>query len=240
MTSYWIKLYHEILEDPKMGLLPDRLWRRVIELFLCAGIVGKRGELGTTAEIAYRLHRVTDDIEPDLLQLAEIGIITHIESGWHVCKFAERQAASLDAERKRAQRDRERDAQYQGNVTNGVTNRDGHGHEIVRQNTEYRIQNTDTESLINLSINTTTTAPGSCFSLYETEIGPLTPMIADAIKDAQGDYSDNWICDAIKEAAKQNKRTWKYIAGILRNWKRDGRGPREGAPPVERKYTEVY
>jgi len=28
-SPYWIKLYHEILNDPKMGRLPDRLWRRI-------------------------------------------------------------------------------------------------------------------------------------------------------------------------------------------------------------------
>lgn len=36
-SKYWIKLYHEILDDHKMGRLPDRLWRRVIELILLAG-----------------------------------------------------------------------------------------------------------------------------------------------------------------------------------------------------------
>ena len=33
-SFYWIKLYHEVLDDPKMALLPDRLWRRTIELFI--------------------------------------------------------------------------------------------------------------------------------------------------------------------------------------------------------------
>ncbi len=37
MTNYWIKLYHEILRDPKMGQLDDHTWRRTIELFLIAG-----------------------------------------------------------------------------------------------------------------------------------------------------------------------------------------------------------
>lgn len=39
-AKYWIKLYHEILHDPKMGRLPDNLWRRCIELFLLAGELG--------------------------------------------------------------------------------------------------------------------------------------------------------------------------------------------------------
>ena len=31
MYKYWIKLYHEILDDPKMGRLSDRTWRRTNE-----------------------------------------------------------------------------------------------------------------------------------------------------------------------------------------------------------------
>mgnify|MGYP002685847993 CR=1 FL=1 len=31
--------------------------------------------------------------------------------------------------------------------------------------------------------------------------------------------------DAIGEAARQNKRKWAYVQGILRNWSRDGRVP---------------
>jgi len=27
MADYWIKLYHEIIDDPKMATMPDRLWR---------------------------------------------------------------------------------------------------------------------------------------------------------------------------------------------------------------------
>ena len=29
-NNYWMKLWFDILRDPKMGMLPDRLWRRVI------------------------------------------------------------------------------------------------------------------------------------------------------------------------------------------------------------------
>jgi hypothetical protein len=32
----WVKLYIEILDDPKMGRLTNHLWRRAVELFLLA------------------------------------------------------------------------------------------------------------------------------------------------------------------------------------------------------------
>jgi hypothetical protein len=48
------------------------------------------------------------------------------------------------------------------------------------------------------------------FKLYEENIGPLTPMIADALKDAENTFSAEWIAEAIELAVKNNKRNWKY------------------------------
>lgn len=31
MADYWLKLYIEILDDPKMATLPDRVWREKVE-----------------------------------------------------------------------------------------------------------------------------------------------------------------------------------------------------------------
>jgi len=37
-------------------------------------------------------------------------------------------------------------------------------------------------------------------------------------------FSPALVSKAIKEAVKQNQRTWRYIRGILNNWHRDGKG----------------
>jgi DnaD/phage-associated family protein len=60
------------------------------------------------------------------------------------------------------------------------------------------------------------------FRLYEENIGPLTPLIADALKDAEELYSDEWIADVIEIAVKNNKRNWKYCEAILKRWKEEG------------------
>ena len=61
------------------------------------------------------------------------------------------------------------------------------------------------------------------FKLYEENIGPLTPLIADALKDAEQTYSDEWIAATIELAVKNNKRYWKYCEAILKRWKEEGR-----------------
>lgn len=57
---------------------------------------------------------------------------------------------------------------------------------------------------------------------YQSEIGMLTPMIADELREASQAYPLQWTLDAIKEAANQNKRGWKYVLAILTRWKAQG------------------
>jgi len=61
------------------------------------------------------------------------------------------------------------------------------------------------------------------FTLYEQNIGMLTPMIADELVEAEKLYPEAWIRDAIKEAVNQNKRKWNYISAILERWSAEGR-----------------
>jgi len=61
------------------------------------------------------------------------------------------------------------------------------------------------------------------FTLYEQNVGMLTPMIADELRDAEKLFPPDWIRDAVKEAVLRNKRNIKYIAKILENWSVEGR-----------------
>lgn len=61
------------------------------------------------------------------------------------------------------------------------------------------------------------------FSLYEQNIGILTPLIADELKEACKQYPEAWIKEAIKEAVSLNKRNWRYIARILEHWLSEGK-----------------
>ena len=61
------------------------------------------------------------------------------------------------------------------------------------------------------------------FTLYEQNMGMLTPMIAEELREAEKLYPETWIRDAIKEAVNQNKRKWSYISAILESWSAEGR-----------------
>lgn len=72
------------------------------------------------------------------------------------------------------------------------------------------------------------TGKDNIYKLFEQEIGLLTPMIAEQLKDAESTFPDNWIKDAIKEAARANVRRWSYIEAILKNWATNGRDVKTG------------
>jgi len=61
------------------------------------------------------------------------------------------------------------------------------------------------------------------FHLYEENIGPLTPMIADMLRDAENDFPSQWIKEAIQIAVQNNVRRWRYIESILDRWQKEGR-----------------
>jgi len=71
------------------------------------------------------------------------------------------------------------------------------------------------------------------FKLYEENIGLLTPIIADAIKDAEQSYPPDWVAEALEIAVKANKRNWKYVEAILRRWKEEGHAKEQNRRDVK-------
>jgi hypothetical protein len=61
------------------------------------------------------------------------------------------------------------------------------------------------------------------FVLYEQNIGPLTPLIADELRDVMATYPSAWIEDAIKVAVRNNIRKLKYILAVLDRMRAEGR-----------------
>ncbi len=65
------------------------------------------------------------------------------------------------------------------------------------------------------------------FRLYEQNIGPLTPLLADRMIRAMEEYPADWIEEAIAESVTYNRRSWRYIQRILEQWLAQGRTDRE-------------
>jgi len=68
------------------------------------------------------------------------------------------------------------------------------------------------------------------FQLYETHFGPLTPMIAEALREAEEEFPSEWLVDAVQIAVKNNVRKWRYVEAILERWKQEGRDERKDRP----------
>jgi len=87
-----------------------------------------------------------------------------------------------------------------------------------------RIQNGELSGLVaGKKAEIETEALPDLFTLYEQNIGMLTPLIADELGEAEKLYPETWVRDAIKEAVTHGKRKWSYISAILERWSAEGR-----------------
>ena len=223
MTSpYWMKLYFEILDDHKMGMMSDTLWRKAIELFLLAGENTKDGLLPPVSVIAWRLRLTETEVTDILKELSDVAIVHETTDGWIVTNFVKRQT-SESLERVRRYRDK-RNRYSNVDVTPDVT---------VAETPS----SSSSSSLNSLSLNSL-----NIFSLYEQNIGILTPLISEKLKDAEEDYPAEWIPEAFKEALNNNARNWGYIKAILDRWKVDGfrADKRSKGSNSPKQYAESY
>jgi DnaD/phage-associated family protein len=82
------------------------------------------------------------------------------------------------------------------------------------------------------------------FVLYEQNIGTLTPLIADELRDAEQTYPVEWIEEAIQAAVENNVRKWRYVLAILERWrqegKQDGKHRRDSEKDASRYLPEGY
>lgn len=84
-------------------------------------------------------------------------------------------------------------------------------------------------------------ARSNIFRLYEEHIGPLTPIIADRLREAEREYPAEWFEEAFTIAVTKNVRNWKYIEAILKRWKekgKDGRKDQQGPGKDFGRYRE--
>jgi DnaD/phage-associated family protein len=81
----------------------------------------------------------------------------------------------------------------------------------------------------------------SIYRLYEQNIGPMTPLLADDLQDAEDTYPAEWIEEAFRIAVEKNVRNWRYVSAILRRWHErgyDGRETRRDTEKSRRQYAD--
>lgn len=79
-------------------------------------------------------------------------------------------------------------------------------------------------------LTTTTVGVADVAKAYEQNFGALTPMLKDGLAAAVEEYSAEWCLDAMRAAVAQEKRFWRYVEGILKRWKREGRASAKPTP----------
>ena len=141
--SHWIKLYVEMLDDPKVGLLPDAVKWRWVSVLLLAGELNEDGFLPDVNDMAWRLHTNVETLQGEMRTMAGRGLVELRayptgEERWFIPAFVSRQAAASSTDRSRMHRHRARQHSAETPLQRNVAN--------SSHNTEYRIQNTETKT----------------------------------------------------------------------------------------------
>jgi hypothetical protein len=177
MAGYWLKLYTEILDDPKYYRLSDNAKLGMYELMLVAKKVGQDGHLPGVDDIEFYTRRSASWWEPVIDELKAINFITGNEAGHVIRKFEDRQKAVTDTEKQRYYREALHKKEFTGDVP--VT-------EVLRNVTESKskrkIKSTEVEKEIEEN-----NAPSPVQRLLEslTGIPPANAADVDAIREIE-------------------------------------------------------
>lgn len=101
----WLRLYDDVLDDPKVQRLPAHLFKAWINLLCLANKSDERGTLPCTEDIAFRLRLKPSEAERIMDALEQAGLMERAETGWQPHQWENRQRRSDDvAERVRTWR----------------------------------------------------------------------------------------------------------------------------------------
>ena len=96
------------------------------------------------------------------------------------------------------------------------------------------------EDVYSLTVESRQPATVNIFTLYEQNVGIITPLIAEELKEAERVYPPGWIEEAFREAVDLNKRSWRYIARILERWASEGKDSGEHKRNIKKDDPDKY
>ena len=77
------------------------------------------------------------------------------------------------------------------------------------------------------------------FRLYEANVGTITPMLADELKDAEASFPHAWLEEALQLAVQHNKRNWRYARAISGTLGQRGTGSWNCRTSCRRRWTTL-
>jgi len=246
----WFKMHTDtVLDNPRLGLLPLETQAVFFKLYALAARNGENGFIGMTLrEIAWVLRLPDDALEGHLQALVEAGLVAWNEDGVQVLLYEEEQARierEQAAERKRRSRSRHGGVTPASRPGHGdVTQESRSGHDGVTPIEEDTEEEKDTEREA-AGVNTRAAASqpednfasrdekgasppqgpeAEVFRAWESDFGPLTPMLAESLQAEIAEHGSQWVLAAMREALANGKRNLRYVQAILRRWKAEGYG----------------
>ena len=205
----WFRLYSEVIYDAKINRVSRLTGASKMEvvgvwvtLLALANDSSDRGALLIADGVPYTLsdlYELTDLPQERLDRIfehfKELDMLSFDQGVFRISNWDARQFKS-DSSTERVQRFRNRQKETGGN-----------GY-VTLQKRFCNAPDTDTDTDTEAELNTTA---GEIFVCYEHEIGALTPMIAERLKDFEQTYPDSWVVEAIKLAVENNARNLSYV-----------------------------
>lgn len=167
MPGYWLKLYTEILDDPKYHRLSDTAKLGMVELMVVAKKNGANGDLPTLDDICFYTRRAKEWWIPVIDELKSISFLVENGSNEKIRKFEERQAPADGAERTRMSRVAKQHTEYTCN--DPVT-------KVSQSVTENRLKIKDSEK-----------------SRVDSTASAFPIVTSETYKDAA--WTENWMLD---------------------------------------------
>lgn len=205
--SQWIKLHTEIVNDPKMKYLTweDRgIWMMILAL---AGHIEDRdddgnltGRLDTLDNTAWYLRSTTEEIQPTIENLIQLGMLNRDADGvLYVTHFADRQSADTSTERVRRYRARSKlSAQALRDRYTDETQTKRANETMKRDETEQsRAESEQNQSRAEQNQSKTETDQNKNAAAALTEIG-IDPSIAEKIASKYSPQRIKAWCDYVK------------------------------------------
>jgi hypothetical protein len=202
----WLRLYTEIMDDPKVMQLEPRLFKTWM-LTLCMA-KNNNGYLPSMAFIAFKLRLREDIAKQHIDTLIEAGLIDVQGDQYQPHNWSKRQYES-DTSKERTQRYRDR--KKQGGSNGSVTSQERHGDALRVQSTEYREENTLT------SVKETAQAPVAVPAPTPARPPRFVPPTAAEVRDHAA--SAGYTIDAERFCDYYGSKGWVVGKAPMKNWK---------------------